>query len=714
MTDSPELTARERNVAAGGKAELSTLPDSLLPAHYESSPDPHGQREGGRVMAIDKETGDRVFLKWSADVDAIEREAVALETLTHPGIVRLRTKKINAEGGMLVLELIDGVDLETWLRAAGQPPEATVLRRLFTNLADAVIAVHQAGFIHRDLKPANIIIRPDGCPVIVDFGAAARQGDPLETHSLLTDGYAAPEQYRADVAEGPWTDIFGLAAVAFRAIGGRAPPKAPAREQGEAMPSAADSGASGVRKLVAAIDRGLALDPLARPQTAEAWRALLTDAANSSPRSEPVTDMLDDYPPTIKVERRDSEGLSGEKRRAARAGAAAASRLQRKRGGWRWATWVGVAGVAAFAVFWFGRPLYEHHIKDQWIVDGAGGGDTASIADAIGRARAGAVVVIRPGIYRESLEIGRSVRLVAADAAAPPEIIAENAPCLRTSGTGSSISGLVFRALAADAPVAGSEPAPCLVIEGGDLTIETSSITSGAGPAVMIGGSATARIERSEIQAATSTAVVIGGGSRAVILDSRIAGGEGLTVLVHGGAIPRVENNEIDGGDGVLITEGASGVFSGNRINASRNSAFRVAVGADPLVKDNLIEAAGEAGLFVYDGGRGRFESNNIKVSKLSGAIIGDGADVTLTNNRIEGSGEHGVMVLDGGIARLDGNAAVGNSGYGFALAWEADVELGINELSDNKVPDLFDARRPQPASSGVSLPTTESTRKPL
>ena len=687
---------------------MNTPPDRMLPMNYESSTDPQDQGESGGVKAIDKETGDRVFLKWSADIAAIEREATALETLTHPGIVRLRKKKINPEGGMLVLELIDGVDLEVWLQTTDQPPEATVLCQLFAALADAVTAIHQAGFIHRDLKPANILVRPDGRPVIVDFSAAARLGAPPETHSLLTDGYAAPEQYRTETAEGPWTDIFGLAAVAFRATNGQAPPKALAREQGKTIPTAMEPGTPGNRKLVDAIDRGLALDPLARPQTARAWQALFTDAASSSSRNKPVTPMLDDYPPTIKVERRDSEGLGGERRRAARTVAAAASRSQRKHGGWRWAAWFGVAGVAAFAAFWFGRPLYERHIKDQWVVDEAGGGDTASIADAIGRARAGAVVMIRPGTYRESLEISRSVQLVAADATAPPEIISENAPCIRTSSTGSSISGLIFRAIATDA-----ELSPCLVIEGGDLVIETSSITSEAGPAAMIGGSAAAHIERSEIQASSSTALVISGEAHTAVLDSRIIGGEGLTVLVRGGAVPRIENNEIEGGDGVLITEGASGVFSGNRISGPRSSALRVAVGANPLVKENLIETAGEAGLFIYDGGKGRFESNSIKSSKLSGVVIGDGADVTFTNNRIEGSGEHGMMVLDGSIARLDGNVVVGNSGYGFALAWEADVELGVNELRDNKAPDLFDARRTPPASSGVSLPTIKSTGRP-
>ena len=685
MVDQTESVAMDRDDG------VTMPPAGVLAARYRISVDGRSRPARDRAVATDKESGERVFLKWSADVEAIEHEATILQALTHPGIVGLRKMETGDQGGLLVLELIDGVDLDTWLQSTSRGAAWRNPDQLFASLADAVAAVHAAGFIHRDLKPANILVRPDGNPVIVDFGAASRQDDSLGSHSLLTDGYGAPEQYRTDLAEGPWTDVYGLAAVAYGAINGRSPPSAPARERGAALAPIPNRTQAIEGRLAMAIADGLALDPAARPQTAAAWRDLLVDAKSSMPASEPSIDTLDDYPPTIKVERRQGGGDQVGGRRAARAQATTPS-TPRSPSTWRWGVWLTAAGLAVLAAFWFWRPLYERHIKDQWVVDGAGGGDATSIGDALERAREGSVVMIRPGSYRESLEIVRPVRLMATDADAPPEIIAEDAPCLQASGRGSSVSGLTFRAIASAEPAAGAEPSPCILVAGGDLAIEASTIESMSGPAV-----------------------VIDGGAQSKISGSLIIGGDDLSVLVRAGAEPRIEGNVIEGGDGILFVEGARGIFSNNRIDGSRGSALRVAIGADPIVKDNMIEAAGEAGIFIYDGGKGRFEGNGIEASKLSGVIIGAGAEVELSANRIENSGEHGILVLDGGRAFLDGNALVDNSGYGFAFAWEAEVELGINELSGNKISDLFDARRPRAsaASGPISAPPGTSGAAP-
>ncbi|MGI9511168.1 MAG: right-handed parallel beta-helix repeat-containing protein [Geminicoccaceae bacterium] len=673
---------QEKKTGAGQNGATATPPAGLLSARYKISVGGRSGLQHDRAIATDKENGERVFLKWSGDADAIEREAAILEAFSHPGIVGLRNIETNAQGGLLVLDLIDGIDLEAWLQTAGQDATDRDLEKLFASLSDVITAIHAAGFIHRDLKPANILIRPDGSPVIVDFGAAAGRDDRPGEQSLLTDGYAAPEQYMAGVAEGLWTDVYGLAAVAFRAINGRPPPSAPTREIGETLVQEPTSSARG--KLARAIEAGLMLDPEARPRSPQAWRDLLSDSESMPVADAPSTDTLDDYPPTIKVERRPVEGHRTGGVRAARAHAAP-PQAQRSSSGWRWLAWMTVFGLAAFAAFWFGRPYYERYVKQEWVVDAAGGGDVTSIGDALERARDGAVLMIRPGSYRESLEIVRPVQLIATDAEAPPEIIAENAPCLQTSGRGSKVSGLTLRAVAAAEPAAGDEPFPCLQITGGNLAIEASTIEGLEGPAVVIGDGASTRIT-----------------------GSRIVGGDGLTVLIRGGAKPEIEDNEIEGGDGVLFVEGARGIFSTNKIGASRSSALRLAIGADPVIKDNAIEASGEAGIFVYDGGRGRIEGNSIEGSKLSGVIVGEGADVVLSANRIEGSGEHGILVLDGGRAQLDDNAAIDNSGYGFAFAWEAEVELGVNELTGNKAPDLFDARLAR-----ASIPSTPIATPP-
>jgi serine/threonine protein kinase len=86
--------------------------------------------------------------------------------------------------------------------------------------------VHEAGFIHRDIKPANIFLRREQSPVLLDFGSARQAlGEETKTlTSLVSPGYAPYEQYYSSSSEqGPWTDIYGLAATMYRAIVGRAP-----------------------------------------------------------------------------------------------------------------------------------------------------------------------------------------------------------------------------------------------------------------------------------------------------------------------------------------------------------------------------------------------------------------------------------------------------------------------------------------------------------
>ena len=121
--------------------------------------------------------------------------------------------------------------------------DAIALGRLLLRLCDAVAFVHARGLLHRDLKPANVVVRPDGSPVLVDFGAALPLERPAPAASeLVTDGYAAPEQYVTDGARdrGPTSTAsarIGLSSACRRGAGCQRR----SRRRGEAMPLAARS-----------------------------------------------------------------------------------------------------------------------------------------------------------------------------------------------------------------------------------------------------------------------------------------------------------------------------------------------------------------------------------------------------------------------------------------------------------------------------------------
>ena len=144
------------------------------------------------------------------------------------------------------------------------------------------------GFLHRDIKPANVLVDGNGHPVLIDFGAsrAAVAGRSQAMTAIFTPGYAAVEQFTA-ATQGPWTDIYGLAATVHHAITGRAPPNAIDRIIDDTYVALADSGLPFPRTLLAGIDAGLAVRAADRPQSIAAWRKILSATRSVPARRRP-------------------------------------------------------------------------------------------------------------------------------------------------------------------------------------------------------------------------------------------------------------------------------------------------------------------------------------------------------------------------------------------------------------------------------------------
>ena len=97
------------------------------------------------------------------------REARLLSQLDHPNICRVFDFIKSGEGGYLVLELIEGVDLATAIRQGLEPKRQLDVARA---VASALAVAHGAGIIHRDLKPGNVMLADSGDVKVLDFGLA--------------------------------------------------------------------------------------------------------------------------------------------------------------------------------------------------------------------------------------------------------------------------------------------------------------------------------------------------------------------------------------------------------------------------------------------------------------------------------------------------------------------------------------------------------------
>ena len=176
----------------------------------------------------------------------------------------------------IVMELLSGRTLEDRIATEGRL-KADEVDRILWPLLDGLEQVHAAGFLHRDIKPANILLDAAGSPTLIDFGAsrAAMAGRSTALTAIFTPGYAAAEQMTS-AKQGPWTDIYGLAATLYHAIAGKTPPSAFDRMLDDSYEPLAQLKPAGFSPgVLAGIDAGLAVVASDRPQSIAGWRPIL-------------------------------------------------------------------------------------------------------------------------------------------------------------------------------------------------------------------------------------------------------------------------------------------------------------------------------------------------------------------------------------------------------------------------------------------------------
>jgi serine/threonine protein kinase len=202
------------------------------------------------------------------------REAALLETLSHPGIVKVRAHGEAQGVPWFAMDLVDGPTLAA--RLEGGPLSLLEARTIFQGLLGALAYAHAHGIVHRDLKPANVLLAPDGAR-LADFGIAHLdwQGSTAKTQLTRTAAvlgtfpYMSPEQ-RAGRAVDARSDLYAVGVMLYEALTGRRPEGAfpPMRRARAEIPS-------GLDRLVLQL---LQPEPDARVASAERAGQMLTTA----------------------------------------------------------------------------------------------------------------------------------------------------------------------------------------------------------------------------------------------------------------------------------------------------------------------------------------------------------------------------------------------------------------------------------------------------
>jgi serine/threonine protein kinase len=159
-------------------------------------------------------------------IKLLQREARAGLGVRHPHLVHVRHAHVTAPPYFLVMDLLPGESLRRRLRRDFRLPVAEAIW-ITRQVAEALAALHAAGFLHGDIKPDNVRLSGDGTAVLIDLGFAHRPGENAAFlragYVLGTANYLAPEQCDPLPGEDLGSDLFSLGVMFFEMLTGRLP-----------------------------------------------------------------------------------------------------------------------------------------------------------------------------------------------------------------------------------------------------------------------------------------------------------------------------------------------------------------------------------------------------------------------------------------------------------------------------------------------------------
>ena len=260
---------------------------------------------GSVYRAVDENLGVDVAVKenlFTTDEYArqFRLEAVILANLRHPNLPRVTDHfVIGDQGQYLVMDYIEGEDLRQRMERMGNITEDEAIL-IGAAMCDALTYLHtrKPPILHRDIKPGNVKITPDGHIFLVDFGLAkVLHGSQATTTGAraMTPGYSPPEQYGTARTD-PRTDIYSLGATLYAALSGIIPEDGLARAMDNTQLTPLRKRNSKVsRRLAAAIEKAMGIDPADRYQNAEEFKRSLLGSKSKTQRL-PGDYMIDPAP----------------------------------------------------------------------------------------------------------------------------------------------------------------------------------------------------------------------------------------------------------------------------------------------------------------------------------------------------------------------------------------------------------------------------------
>jgi serine/threonine protein kinase len=206
-------------------------------------------------------------------------EARLLAQFDHPSLVKVYRFFEANNTAYMVMPLYSGITLKEARSQMASAPSEDWLRTVLWSVLQALQVLHENNTLHRDVSPDNIFLQDAGPPVLLDLGAARRaiSSKSGKLTAILKVNYAPIEQYAeaAGLRQGPWSDLYALAAVVYGCLRNDPPLPSTTRVVHDSLPAlrqVADTlrehfGLTYSDAFVEALSRALCVQPGDRPQS---------------------------------------------------------------------------------------------------------------------------------------------------------------------------------------------------------------------------------------------------------------------------------------------------------------------------------------------------------------------------------------------------------------------------------------------------------------
>jgi len=355
-------------------------------------------------------------------------------------------------------------------------------------------------------------------------------------------------------------------------------------------------------------------------------------------------------------------------------------------------------------------------------------GHYTTISAALRAAQPGDRLIIRPGVYRESLRIEVPVMLLgyqsgagAVGASGGVTITSSRNHTVHSTASFARMENITLRQT-------GSSGRSCLLVSSGRLDVSECDISSASGLCVEVTDSASPIVRHSRIHGGAAAGLWFRAGGCGLVEGNEIWGNGWSGVQISDESNPTLLRNYIHDNKsaGVISFNHGRGVARHNDITSNGKGGVQVRSRASPVLICNRIFAERSFGVWVYEHGLGRFEDNDIVNNAWSGFQVEEGSAPNVVGNRLRGNRSAGIVVYNRGSGTYEWNDISCNGRCGVQIksgsapyfrhnrihhekqAGVLTAEDGTGVLEDN---DIFDNQWSGVQTEGPSNPLLRHNR---